>query len=70
MSAHLTPNGEFRSDKFPEIPTGYVLIKVTAPEARIGLLRIVEGYMEKDPEFARDLQKAVLVPSQRKAPNG
>ena len=60
MGHHLTPDGKFKSDKFPDLPEDYVAIKVSSPKARAGLQYIVRDYMLDDPEFAEDLLTAVL----------
>jgi len=59
MGHHLTADGKFKSDKFPDLPEGFVAIKIMPKTAR-GLQFISDVYWSTDREFAEDLEQAIL----------
>jgi hypothetical protein len=60
MGEHLTPDGEFQSDKYDWCPPGFVPLKLTDKGARGLLWLYAERRRKKDPMFTEDLQKALL----------
>lgn len=62
-SPHLTPGGEFVSDKYPWCPTGFLALKFTDPNAWTSLLlyaRMVEMEgPDHDRELVADIRTAV-----------
>lgn len=58
MGHHLTEDGKFQSDKFPDLPEGYVAVKI-GPKTWLGLRLIAKKYEESKPEFSADLVAAL-----------
>lgn len=56
---HLTVYNEFKSDKYPWCPVGFVPLKVTDPMAYEPLLQYLRRRSGVDVEFSRDLQHAL-----------
>ena len=56
---HLTESGDFRSNKYPWCPDGYLPLKIGDPMAREVLLDYADLRQRLDPEFSRDLREAV-----------
>jgi len=53
---HINEDGQFQSDKHPELEPDRVLINISKPRNWPGLRLIADAYQEKDPEFAEDLR--------------
>lgn len=58
MGDHLI-NGEFKSDKYPWCPPGFVPLKLTDPDARAVLKDYAERRKVRDVVFAQDLLEAI-----------
>ncbi len=56
---HLTVTNEFKSDKYPWCPAGFVPLKITDPMARDLLLDYARRRREVDSEFSRALEDAL-----------
>jgi len=59
MSHHLTEDGQFKSDKYPWCPAGFIALKFTDPLAQKVLLDYADE--TKDKELASDIRKALAV---------
>lgn len=59
MGEHLTESGEFKSDKYPWSPPGFVSLKLTDPMAQPFLWGYAEIRRQKDQEFSDDLHEAL-----------
>lgn len=60
MGEHLI-DGEFKSDKYPWCPKGFVPLKLTDPDARAALKLYAERRRSIDAEFSDDLWKAIRI---------
>ena len=58
MGKHLI-DGEFKSDKYPWCPAGFVPLKLTDPDARAVLKQYAAHRKERDAEFSADLWEAI-----------
>jgi len=58
MSAHIV-DGEFKSDKYPWCPKGFVPLKLTDKDAEIPLRMYATWHVLKDQEFSDDLRRCL-----------
>ena len=70
MGHHLNENGKFQSDKFPDLPEGYVAFKIADPANWPQLELACAVYRDRDAEFAADLRAAMKGAGWRKAKAG
>lgn len=66
MGHHLI-EGEFKSDKHPDLPAGKIVLSFKDPHAQRALWELAEDYKDADPELAGDI-KAALFSKGFKAP--
>ncbi len=59
MGHHLV-NGEFKSDKHPELPAGKIVVSFKDPHAQRALWELSEDYKDADPELAGDIKEALF----------
>lgn len=61
MGHHIDDQGRFQSDKFPDLPPDKVIINLTDPKTRTGLLMLAEAFKkdEATKEFGEDLEQRV-----------
>jgi len=69
-SPHLTPGGQFKSDKYPWCPPGFVPLKLSDPDARTVLTTYAQLHLHRDFEFSRDLLKAISIEETRSKKRG
>ena len=55
MGHHLDANGDFQSDKHPELKPNRVLVNLENPLSARGMLRLAQDYHDTDEEFAEDV---------------
>lgn len=56
--SHLDKNGDFRSDKFPELPAGYIALSFRDPYARSALERLAND--TPNDQLRRDIRQALF----------
>ena len=56
MGHHIDKNGQFKSDKYPDLPPDKIVVSFKHPEAWPALAALAEGYRRKDPELADDIE--------------
>lgn len=66
MGDHLI-NGEFKSDKYPWCPAGFVPLKLTDPNARAVLKDYAERRRKIDAGFSDDLLEAIRIEDKKDA---
>ena len=59
MGSHLTEDGLFQSNKYPDTPAGLVPLKPSDPMAQDILYEYAQRQRAVDPEFADDLEQAL-----------
>lgn len=59
MGHHINQNGEFQSDKHPDLPPDKIILSFKDPRAHGALLALAEGYMATDLEFSDDIRARV-----------
>ncbi len=71
MGHHLV-DGEFKSDKYPWCPPGFVPLKLTDPDARAVLKEYAQRHQDRDPNFSADLWTAIRIKEEEegKSQNG
>ena len=58
MGDHIV-DGEFKSDKYPWCPAGFVALKVSDEDAQLFLWGYAQAYRGRDPGFSDDLETAL-----------
>lgn len=53
--SHLTAEGEFQSDKYPELAPDKIVLSFTDPRARRALAMLAISYLVEDPQLAHDI---------------
>lgn len=59
MGEHLTPEGEFKSDKYAWCPPGFVALKLTDKDAQPFLWGYAQTHRLRDASFTDDLEQAL-----------
>lgn len=67
MGHHLTPDGQFKSDKYAWCPPGFLALKFTDPLARGLILKYADRIERTDPELAEDIYTAMRNTEPRQA---
>ena len=57
MGHHINENGEFQSDKHPELPPDKVIVSFKDTNAWPALRELARHYEDVDPEFAADIRQ-------------
>ena len=71
MGNHLIDD-EFKSDKYPWCPAGFVPLKLTDPDARFVLKEYAQRHKDRDANFSADLWTAIRIKEEEaeKSQNG
>jgi len=56
MGHHITEEGRFLSDKYPEIGPDKILLSFKDPEAKRALMILAEDYDKKDADLSDDIR--------------
>jgi hypothetical protein len=59
MGHHLTADGQFKSDRHPDLPAGKIVLSFRDPCAQRGLWVVAVDSMSNDPELAEDMLEAL-----------
>jgi hypothetical protein len=59
MGHHLTEDGQFKSDKYPDLPPGKIVLSFKDPHAQLGLWTTAIDYQRRDPELSEDMMAAL-----------
>jgi hypothetical protein len=59
MPNHLTPDGEFQSEKYDWCPPGFIPLKLTDRKARDLIWLYGERKKKEEPTFSEDLHQAL-----------
>jgi hypothetical protein len=59
MGHHLTDDGQFKSDRHPDLPAGKIVLSFRDPHAQLGLWVTAIDYRAHDPELSADMVTAL-----------
>ena len=59
MGHHLTDDGQFKSDRHPDLPAGKIVLSFKDPHAQLGLWVTAMDYRAHDPELSADMVAAL-----------
>lgn len=59
MGHHLTDDGQFKSDRHPDLPAGKIVLSFKDPHAQLGLWVTAFDYRAQDPELSADMVTAL-----------
>jgi hypothetical protein len=59
MGHHLTDDGQFKSDRHPDLPAGKIVLSFKDPHAQLGLWVTAIDYRAHDPELSADIMEAL-----------
>lgn len=57
MGHHINKDGEFQSDKHPELPADTILINFRNPASHAALAALAQNYEWIEPELADDIRE-------------
>lgn len=59
MGHHLTADGQFQSDRHPDLPPNKIVLSFKDPHAHLGLWTVAIEYQQDDPELSGDMMTAL-----------
>ena len=61
MGHHLTDDGQFKSDRHPDLPAGKIILSFKDVNAQLGLWVTAIEYQDADAELSGDIMQALRV---------